>query len=367
MSRSWSTFWLCWFSTRPRSPYRGKKSLVGHQKEKADVAGENVGRYDGLPMYPVDPYVEAALQAPPSLDYVPGLEEPKQASPSLTTYQDQSYIVDADPEEDLEDESEDGPTDYLANRGDDDDNSFGDDANEEDEEDASKEDEDEEEHLAPADSTTVSLAVDISHSWENIAIPLPPTHTSPTYAEAPLGNKAARIRLRAALPPTLPLPTLPPPSLPLLLPSTDRRADVPEAVLSPRKRLCLAPGPRFEVRESSSAASARTTGGYRAYYRFIGTLDAELRRDRTQLIVALGRIDILEVKEPTHTKDADSCSTDKTKITRKQSKTGKHGHEKRKSTREAKDSEPKPEKMVKPQSKKVNPSKEKSTHKRTNP
>ncbi|GKD43678.1 reverse transcriptase domain-containing protein, partial [Tanacetum coccineum] len=51
--------------------------------------------------------------------------------------------------------------------------------------------------------------------------------------------------------------------------------------------------------------------------------------------------------------------TDISKITRKQSKTGKHGHEKRKSTREAKDSEPKPEKMVKPQSKKVNPSKEK--------
>ncbi|GJZ64115.1 hypothetical protein Tco_0620536 [Tanacetum coccineum] len=264
-------------------------------------------------------------------------------------------------------------------------------------------------------------------------IPLPPTHTSPTYAEAPLGNKAARIRLRAALPPTLPLPTLPPPSLPLLLPSTDRRADVPEAVLSPRKRLCLAPGPRFEVGESSSAAAAaRPIGGHRAYYGFIGTLDAELRHDRrvmdlvtivkqdtyeiyvrfedaqddrpflrgqvnmlrmdrqyhlntamlveseakattslqTQLIVALGRIDTLEVNEPAHTndpKDADSCSTDKTKITRKQSKTGKHGHEKRKSTREAKDSEPKPEKMVKPQSKKVNPSKEKSTHKRTNP
>ncbi|GJU46494.1 hypothetical protein Tco_1203760 [Tanacetum coccineum] len=43
--------------------------------------------------------------------------------------------------------------------------------------------------------------------------------------------------------------------------------------------------------------------------------------------------------------------TDKTKITRKSPKTGKHGHEKRKSTREAKDSKPKPEK-VKSQSKK---------------
>ncbi|GKD58780.1 hypothetical protein Tco_1296289, partial [Tanacetum coccineum] len=67
---------------------------------------------------------------------------------------------------------------------------------------------------------------------------------------------------------------------------------------------------------------------------------------------------------PPEPPDVEKCfepetGTDISKITRKQSKTGKHGHEKRKSTREAKDSEPKPEKMVKPQSKKVNPSKEK--------
>ncbi|GJU19214.1 hypothetical protein Tco_1152556 [Tanacetum coccineum] len=31
---------------------------------------------------PEDPYVEATLQAPPSPDYVPGLEEPEQAPPS---------------------------------------------------------------------------------------------------------------------------------------------------------------------------------------------------------------------------------------------------------------------------------------------
>ncbi|GKC89376.1 hypothetical protein Tco_1150025 [Tanacetum coccineum] len=48
--------------------------------------------------------------------------------------------------------------------------------------------------------------------------------------------------------------------------------------------------------------------------------------------------------------------TDKTKITRKPSKTGKHGHGKRESTKEAKDSKPKPEK-VKLQSKVVKKSK----------
>ncbi|GJU87073.1 putative reverse transcriptase domain-containing protein [Tanacetum coccineum] len=53
--------------------------------------------------------------------------------------------------------------------------------------------------------------------------------------------------------------------------------------------------------------------------------------------------------------DLKSC-TDKTKITRKPSKTGKHGHGKRESTKEAKDSKPKPEK-VKLQSKVVKKSK----------
>ncbi|GKF33597.1 hypothetical protein Tco_0106797, partial [Tanacetum coccineum] len=81
----------------------------------------------------------------------------------------------------------------------------------------------------------------------------PPTHTSPTYAEAPSGYRAAMIRSSAASPLALPAP-----SLPLLLPATDRREDVPEADVPPQKRLCLtAPAPRFEVGESSAAAAAK--------------------------------------------------------------------------------------------------------------
>ncbi|GKC89534.1 reverse transcriptase domain-containing protein [Tanacetum coccineum] len=79
-------------------------------------------------------------------------------------------------------------------------------------------------------------------------------------------------------PPLLPIP-LPTSSPPLLLPSTDCRADVPEVTLPPRKRLCIAPGPRYEVGECSSAPTARPTGGFRADYGFVGTLDAEIRRD----------------------------------------------------------------------------------------
>nr|GEV55785.1 hypothetical protein [Tanacetum cinerariifolium] len=39
--------------------------------------------YDELPMHPVDPYMEAALQALPSLDYVRDPEEPEKAPLSL--------------------------------------------------------------------------------------------------------------------------------------------------------------------------------------------------------------------------------------------------------------------------------------------
>ncbi|GKB06806.1 putative reverse transcriptase domain-containing protein [Tanacetum coccineum] len=126
-------------------------------------------------------------------------------------------------------------------------------------------------------------------------LPLP---ASPTY---PLGYRVAMIRLRAEAPftshplplpspivlpqappfetpPLLPIP-LPTPSPPLLLPSTDRRADVHEACLPPWKRLCFAFGPRYKVGESSSAPTARTDGDFRRDYGFIATLDDEIMRD----------------------------------------------------------------------------------------
>ncbi|GKE10745.1 hypothetical protein Tco_1414296, partial [Tanacetum coccineum] len=60
-------------------------------------------------------------------------------------------------------------------------------------------------------------------------------------------------------PPLLPTP-LPTSSPPLNLPSAGHGADRPEVCLPPQKRLCIALGPRYEVRESSSTAAARTTG-----------------------------------------------------------------------------------------------------------
>nr|GEZ40958.1 hypothetical protein [Tanacetum cinerariifolium] len=55
--------------------------------------------------------------------------------------------------------------------------------------------------------------------------------------------------------------------------------DVLEVTLPPQKRLCMALGLRFEVDESSSAPTARPTGGFRVDYGFVGNLDDEIRRD----------------------------------------------------------------------------------------
>nr|GFD43605.1 hypothetical protein [Tanacetum cinerariifolium] len=49
--------------------------------------------YRMLPEMLEDPYVEVALQASPSLDYIPGPEEPEQAPPSP------DYVLEADEEE----------------------------------------------------------------------------------------------------------------------------------------------------------------------------------------------------------------------------------------------------------------------------
>ncbi|GKG07624.1 hypothetical protein Tco_0330593, partial [Tanacetum coccineum] len=70
------------------------------------------------------------------------------------------------------------------------------------------------------------------------------------------------------------------PVLLFIPPPVDRREDIPEAELPPRKRLCpTAPTLRYEVGESLTAA-LRPTGGHRADYRFIGTMDAKIRRQR---------------------------------------------------------------------------------------
>ncbi|GJW70610.1 hypothetical protein Tco_0127527 [Tanacetum coccineum] len=152
-----------------------------------------------LPYMPEDPYLEAALQAPPSPDYVPGPEEPEQAplSPDYVpgpehaddeivaedqpyaedaspTAQSPDYVPDtdpeADPEEDDDEDPEEDPIDYPADGGDDGDDEMdieededddmdidADEEDEDDEMDVEVDEEAEEEHSAPAYPVVVAL------------------------------------------------------------------------------------------------------------------------------------------------------------------------------------------------------------------
>ncbi|GKE62317.1 hypothetical protein Tco_1512684, partial [Tanacetum coccineum] len=227
--------------------------------------------YDGLPIQPV---------APPSPDYIPGLEDPQtppvpqdkderefpdeeQPLPPVDspTAESPRYVIESDPEEDPEeyedDETEDGPTDYPMDGGDDgnddDGDSFRDDANDEEEE--------EEEHLAPADSTIVDY-----HLTSDFHIPSTrgrgerlarcmalPAHSSPLLPLYGCPTQFQTLKITStqalinAVTTALPLPQLPP-SL-YIPPPVDHMDDIPESEQSPRKRLCLstqAPDMRLE-------------------------------------------------------------------------------------------------------------------------
>ncbi|GJU59673.1 hypothetical protein Tco_1237439, partial [Tanacetum coccineum] len=167
--------------------------------------------------------------------------------------------------------------DYPTDRDDEEDETSGDENDDEDDE------EEEEEHPAPADSvppppihyTTARISIVaqalvpfLPKEETRASIAMMRTAASSTYTLAP----------PSGTPPLLPipLPTLPPP---FLLPSTDHRADRLEVSLPPRKRLCITLGPRYKVGESLSVPTTRPTGGFRADYGFVATLDDEIRRD----------------------------------------------------------------------------------------
>ncbi|GKE28074.1 hypothetical protein Tco_1443458, partial [Tanacetum coccineum] len=224
--------------------------------------------YDGLPMQPVAPpspdYVPGP-EHPPSPDYVPAPEHPPSPveplpANALPTALSPGYVAYSDPEEYPKEDH----ADYPADGGDDDDEPSDDDDDDTDDEDEEPfEDEDEEEeHLALVDTSTITLFPQLgiqrhlrlikARIAEYAAAPTPPSPLSPWS------------------PPLPQIPSSPLPPLPVSLfipPPVDRREDIPEAELPPRKRLCLtALTSRYEVGESSTAAP-RPTGGHRADYR----------------------------------------------------------------------------------------------------
>ncbi|GKA20498.1 hypothetical protein Tco_0700487 [Tanacetum coccineum] len=293
---------------------------------------------DGLPMMLEDPYVEAAHQASPSPNYVPGPEHPpspvyvpyvlepvypkfmppkddvlsaeEQPLPAalLPTADSPGYITKSYPEEDSEEDDEDHEedlADYPTDRDDDDDEeeSSRDDVDDE-EEDEDEDEEEDEEHpaqtnfvLSPVHRVTARMSIraqtpiSLPSDIEILSPPLPvsplPLPASPTY---PLRYRAAMIRLRAESLSTSHLLLLPSPSV---LPHTKASSSVFEVTLPPQKRLYIALGLRFEVGKSSSAPTARPTRGFRADYGFVGTLDDEIRRDpeREDTDEIYGRLD----------------------------------------------------------------------------
>nr|GEX21923.1 hypothetical protein [Tanacetum cinerariifolium] len=117
---------------------------------------------------------------------------------------------------------------------------------------------------------------------------LPPSFLS--LRIRPLHTRVAMAQIRAAVPSTyhslLPSGTSPLLPIPLPVPSTSRRAEIPEADMPPRKRLLLTPPkPGCEVGESSAAA-ARQPGPTMARsvdYSFVDTM--ETRRYRSFVLV----------------------------------------------------------------------------------
>ncbi|GKD78751.1 hypothetical protein Tco_1341372, partial [Tanacetum coccineum] len=226
-------------------------------------------------------------------EVLPAEEQPLPATASPAD-QSPGYIPESNPEEDPEDDDEDpeeDPADYPADRDDDDEEEeeepSEDDADdeEEDEKDEEDEEDEEEEHPAPADSVPPPpvhcMTARISIRSEP-SISLPPREeverllaltTPPPPPLTPLSSPLPQI----PSPPLLPIPA-PISSPPVLLPSTNRKADRPRFCLPPQKRFCSTQGPRYEVGESSSAIAASPTGGRRAHYGFAGTMDTEIRR-----------------------------------------------------------------------------------------
>ncbi|GJT32799.1 hypothetical protein Tco_0923218 [Tanacetum coccineum] len=253
----------------------------------------------------VGPYVQVALQAPTSPDYITGLEEPQSPPPpdfipehvypefmpledEILLVEEQplpatdspiadspGYIPESDPEEDPEEDVDEDPEEDLANYpadgGDDgDDKDEPSDDDEDEEVDIEADDQEEEEHPAFSDSsdtfstttldtiTTTSIITTTSDFLTTTTSIITSACATSTSHSLPLPPPIILSHTR----PDVPSSGTPP----FYLLSTDRRADRPEVTLPPRKRLGIALGPGYKVGESSSAAAARPAGGLRADY-----------------------------------------------------------------------------------------------------
>ncbi|GJX47870.1 hypothetical protein Tco_0273060 [Tanacetum coccineum] len=246
-------------------------------------------------------------QSPPPLDFVPepmypkympqedeilpAEEQPLPAAASPTA-DSPGYVPESAPEEEPEEDDEDPeevPADYPVDRDDDDNEEeepSRDDADDEDE-DEDEDEEEEEEHPALADSVPPvhRMTARISIRDEP-SISLPPREEVKRLLALTTPPPSPLTPLSSPLPQILspPLLALPPASVLPASPSASpiHPLDRPEITLPPRKRLSIDLGPRYEIREGSSAAAARLTGGRRTDYGFVGTMDTEIKRQRAK-------------------------------------------------------------------------------------
>ncbi|GKE29163.1 hypothetical protein Tco_1444547, partial [Tanacetum coccineum] len=232
--------------------------------------------HEGLPWMLDDPYVQVALQASSSPDYIPGLEEPQ--SPPLPdfvpepvypeympqedevfpdeekplpaaaspTAQSPYYVPESNPEEDLEedddDDLEEDPVDYPANRGDD--GNDEDESSKDDEDDVvdieADDDDEEEEDPAPVDSTAVALpAADQAPSVEETK-PFETDESAATPPPHPAYRVTAWVSIRDETPISLPpreevkrLLAMPTPHLSPLSPWSSSLPHIPSPPLPP--------------------------------------------------------------------------------------------------------------------------------------
>nr|GEU57770.1 hypothetical protein [Tanacetum cinerariifolium] len=210
-----------------------------------------VNGYYGMPMDPLDPYVQLVMGAPPLPDYIPGPEAPPSPDyipgPEYPEYLPPADDPDMDPEEEDRDnkESEEDSIDYPTSRGEDDADDDGDDlseddADDEDEEESSNREEEEEEHLALTVSTS---ALHSSVPAFEDSDKTEPFEEGETTATPPPFRY--RIAARISVQPHILMPF-----------SSDE--SIPEANIPLRKRARFTtPTSGYEVGESFVAATAR--------------------------------------------------------------------------------------------------------------
>nr|GEX31458.1 hypothetical protein [Tanacetum cinerariifolium] len=240
-----------------------------------------VNGYYGMPMDPLDPYVQFVMEAlpspdyilgpeappspdyisgpeaPPSPDYIPGLEYPEYLPPA----EDSEPEMEPEEEDGDDEKSEEDSIEYPTSGGDDDadddgDDLSGDDADDDDEEESLDSEEEEEEHLAPTvpapalySSVSASEKTEPFDECETAATPPAFGYLSPTSYPLPPFLMPLHI--------FTPLPTSSFP-LPLSLPSTFSSESIPEVDIPLQKKaLFTTPTGGYEVGESSVAAAAR--------------------------------------------------------------------------------------------------------------